>query len=106
MQLYGILGGMKSIFASELLMVQLFLYCYAGEKLSSNILKLSLATYESSWYNLPIKFSQDMFFILMIAEIPFSLTAGKMLAMNLKTFSSIVKATFSFFSVLRLMFNS
>lgn len=105
-QLYGILGGMKFILASELLMLQLLLYCYVGEELSSNICKLSLATYESSWYSLPIKFSQDMFFILMIAEVPFTLTAGKMLSINLKTFTSIVKATFSFFSVLRLMLNS
>lgn len=106
MQIYGILGGMKSFFAVELLLVQLFLYCYVGEKLSSKIMKLSFATYQSSWYNLPKNLSQDLYFILMIAEKPFTLTAGKMLTINMKTFTSIVKATVSYFSVLRLMFNS
>lgn len=105
MQIYGLLGGIKSIFASELLMVQLFLYSFAGENLSSRIMKLSFAIYQISWYNLPKKLSQDLYFILMITEKPFTLTAGKMFPMNMKTFSSILKATFSFFSLLRLMYH-
>lgn len=106
MQIYGVFAGMKSFFAVELLLMQLFLYCFAGEKLSSMIFKISLASYNSCWYNLPGNLSQDLYFILMVSLKPYKLTAGKMLPMNMNTFTSILKATFSFFSVLRLMFNS
>ena len=96
----------QPIISIEIILIQFLLYCFAGELLSSKINMISFGAYESLWYQLPPTYVKDIYFILMRATIPFRMTAGKLLNMNLDTFSSIIKTTFSFFSVLRIMLNA
>ena len=98
--------GLKPISAVEILMVQLFLYCYAGDLLSAKLTMFSLANYQNGWYTLPNNLAKDVYFIMVMATQPYKLTAGNLLIMNLRTFGRILKATISYFSVLRLMLNT
>lgn len=106
MKKYGPLSTIKPFVCIEVLIIQLFVYCFAGDLLSLRIRMIGLAVYESLWYELPIKLAEDTFFIMMRAGCPFILTAGKLLSMNMDTFSSILKVSLSYFSVLRLMLNA
>ncbi|XP_034952211.1 uncharacterized protein [Chelonus insularis] len=83
--------------------IQIFLYCYAGDRLTSGIASLQNAIYFSPWYNLPPKMNKNVIFIIFKASKTFHLTAGKILHMNIDNFKNILKATFSYFSFLQAM---
>lgn len=83
--------------------LQLFVYSYVGEQLSSQASKLQAAIYNSPWYNMSSDVVKDMIFVIMKCNYPFNLTAGKIYDMNISNFTGIVKTISSYFSVIRLM---
>lgn len=87
------------------LYIQLFLYSYSGEQLSTQAEILKVAIYNCSWYRMQPSLIKDLSFILMRNNYPFHLTAGKIFDMNFSSFKNIIKTTFSYFSMLRLMFD-
>nr|WHS04449.1 odorant receptor 46 [Psyttalia incisi] len=94
----------KAIFELTIIYVQLFVYCYAGEKLTTQLDNLRDEVYNSAWYSLPTKTMRDVSFILRRLNDPFYLTCGKFYRMNMDNFKNIVKVTASYCSVIRLMF--
>lgn len=86
-----------------LMMIQLSFYTFAGDCLEMRSATLSYATYDCDWYDLPASTARDIRFILMRANIPHQLTAGKFVLMNMITFKNILKSTASYLSVLRIM---
>lgn len=87
-------------------MVQLGLYCYAGEVLSTKVKMITLGAYQSCWYELKKNLAKNIYFIMIRAEQPFRLTAGKLVGMNMDTFTNIIKVSVTYFSVLRLMLDT
>ncbi|THK33015.1 odorant receptor 13a-like [Diachasma alloeum] len=87
-----------------LLNVQLFMYSYVGEKLSTNAENLSVAVYNCPWYDMPRNIVKDMRFIIMRTNYRFNLTAGKLYSMNIENFKTMLTKIGSCFSVLRLVF--
>nr|QNL15001.1 olfactory receptor 57 [Aulacocentrum confusum] len=85
------------------LMVQIFLYCYSGSCLTIAAKNLKIATYFSNWYELSPSISKDLMFVIIRASKTFSLTAGHIIEMNLESFTNILKAVGSYFSVLQAM---
>ncbi|XP_063985261.1 odorant receptor 46a-like [Diachasmimorpha longicaudata] len=94
----------KAVFELMIIYVQLFVYCYAGEKLTNQLENLRYEVYSSPWYTLPKKSMRDVCFILRRLNDPFYLTCGKFSRMNMDYFKNIVKVTASYCSVIRLMF--
>ncbi|XP_055922466.1 odorant receptor 82a-like [Eupeodes corollae] len=87
-----------------LVFIQLFIFCYMGEKLSIQADKIQNAIYNNCpWYEFPPQIGRDLKLIMIRSNYPFFLTAGKFYIMNLLNFKEVVKSMFSFFSVLRLM---
>ncbi|XP_044019162.1 putative odorant receptor 92a [Aphidius gifuensis] len=87
-----------------LLFVQLFSYSYIGEELTNRAGNIQSVIYNSNWDDLSPKIIKDMAFIIARSQYEFHLTAGKMQNMSIANFKDIVKAIFSYLSVLRLMF--
>jgi len=85
------------------LLVQLFLYCFAGQTLEFQSRKLAYAIYESPWYTFDVNMMKNLPLIILRAANPQQLTAGKFIAMNFMTFKEILKASASYLSVLRVM---
>ncbi|XP_063992719.1 uncharacterized protein LOC135170645 [Diachasmimorpha longicaudata] len=96
---------MNNIIMLQILYLQLFLYSYAGERLSSGLENLGSAIYSSAWCHLPTKITKDIIFVMMRCHKSFVLTAGKLCVMNLESFKNIIKAVGSYFSVLLAMFD-
>ncbi|KAK0182968.1 hypothetical protein PV327_001047 [Microctonus hyperodae] len=96
-----IFAGMIRIY---LLYFQLFIYSYVGENLSTQAEKLQVAIYNCSWYKMPPILVHDLILIMMRSNHPFCLTAGKIYDMNISNFQNLIKTMFSYFSVIRLMF--
>ncbi|XP_014605632.1 PREDICTED: uncharacterized protein LOC106787618 [Polistes canadensis] len=83
------------------LLVQLFIYSYAGDMLESKTAEIVLGVYDSSWYTFDTSSIKNLAFVMFYGRIPRQVTAGKFVSMNLLTFKEIIKASASYFSVLR-----
>lgn len=94
----------RSIMSFNILMIQLFLYSYMGETLSSKTQAISNAVYLSEWYDLPTDIVRDIYFIIARANAPVRIRAGKFYIIDLNSFKNILKASVSYFSVLQIMF--
>nr|UEN71198.1 olfactory receptor 15 [Gregopimpla kuwanae] len=98
-------GVMQVITKICVLYAQLLLYSYAGDCLSSQNSKLRDAAYNCRWYDLSPIIARDFIFVIMKSNQSFRLTAGKVYEMNMNNFKNIIKTMFSYFSMLRIMFN-
>ncbi|KAK0086194.1 hypothetical protein PV325_003617 [Microctonus aethiopoides] len=107
--IWGLQSGNAELIIASMIRIyilyfQLFIYCYVGENLTTHAGKLQAAVYNCSWYKMPPTLVHDLTFIMMRNNYSFHLTAGKFLDMNIPNFQKLIKTMFSYFSVIRLMF--
>ncbi|XP_014218352.1 odorant receptor 2a-like [Copidosoma floridanum] len=98
--------AVRPIFAFIVLMLQLYLMCYAGDRISHQAKSILDAIYDSYWFKLPTKLRQDLYYVAMRANKPVYLMAGNLMAINLENFKRVLKASFSYFSILQMMFEA
>ncbi|KAL0133996.1 hypothetical protein PUN28_001124 [Cardiocondyla obscurior] len=100
----GVFVLVKSVLAYVVIMADSFVMCFAGEHLSLKSKLIANAIYETSWYNMPVRQSKVIIFIIMRSQRRLVITAGKMMDMSFETFTSIMKASASYVSVLNAMY--
>ncbi|XP_072759925.1 uncharacterized protein [Anoplolepis gracilipes] len=93
----------KSFVVLSSFVLQLTLYSFIGNYLKSEMEDIGLSIYQSTWYNFPRKMARNVIFILMQTKFPVTLQAGNFIVVNLSTFVSILRTSFSYLSVLRVM---
>ncbi|XP_067210045.1 odorant receptor 22c-like [Linepithema humile] len=103
LSIHDTFAPMKHVLFIVVLLVQLFLYCFAGQTLELQSQGLAYAVYDSSWYNFDLSVMKDLPLVILRTATPHQLTAGKFLAMNFASFKEILKASASYLSVLRVM---
>nr|XP_050847393.1 odorant receptor 67c-like [Vespula vulgaris] len=81
-------------------LIQLYLYCYAGEMLIVESSAIGTSAYMSQWYNLFPKDARNIFFVMHRCSIPLRLTFGKIGTFSMETFSQILRSTVGYLSVL------
>jgi len=86
-------------------LTQLTLYGVIGNYLKSEMEEIGLSIYQSTWYNFPTKLTKHVVFIIMRSDSPVTLQAANFIVVNLATYVSILKASLSYLSVLRVMVN-
>lgn len=86
-----------SIMSFNVLMIQLFLYSYMGETLSSKTQAISQAVYLSDWYDLPTNIARDLCFIIARSNVPIRIRAGKFYYIDFNSFKNVLKASISYF---------
>ncbi|XP_029670083.1 odorant receptor 45b-like [Formica exsecta] len=59
------------------LLTNLYMYCYAAEKVLTESTSVAYSVYESKWYNIPAKDAKNLMIIAYGSIIPLNLTAGK-----------------------------
>ncbi|KAF3054429.1 Odorant receptor 162 [Nylanderia fulva] len=99
----GIVVIVKTICAYVAVIIEVFMICFAGEYLSFKSISIADAAYETLWYNMPLNQSKVITSIIMRSHRRLAITAGKMMDMSFETFSSIVRASASYISVLYAM---
>ncbi|KAL6267442.1 hypothetical protein P5V15_000518 [Pogonomyrmex californicus] len=83
------------------ILVHLYIYCYVGEKLIVQSTNMGFAAYESNWFNVAGKEARDLLLIMRrSATRPLCLTAGKFSIFSLQMFSTIVRTSLGYLSVL------
>ncbi|KAF7383717.1 hypothetical protein HZH68_014474 [Vespula germanica] len=94
----------KAIVAFLIVLGQLFQYSYVGNHLSSLSQDICQVVSNCPWYEFPPSIARNFAFIIMRAHVPLLLTAGRFYPMDMASFKNILKASFSYFSVLRIAF--
>ncbi|XP_032669885.1 odorant receptor 22c-like [Odontomachus brunneus] len=78
----------KAVFAYSAIMLEIFVFCFAGEYLSFKSRSLADAAYESLWYNMSSNESKNILFVIMRSQKQLSITAGGMTNLSLEAFTS------------------
>ncbi|KAF7405484.1 hypothetical protein HZH66_004390 [Vespula vulgaris] len=82
-------------------LLQLYLYCYVGEQLWSESTEVARAAYECEWYELLPNEARSLILIIRRSRSPLRLTAGKFCIFNHELYSSVLKTSMGYLSVLR-----
>ncbi|XP_011645617.2 odorant receptor 10a-like [Pogonomyrmex barbatus] len=93
----------KTISVLSALLLQLFFYSFAGDYLKSQMEDIANSIYTCNWYYLPANMMKNLLFVIMRAQQPVMLLAGKFFLVNIETFMVILKSSLSYLSVLRVM---
>ncbi|CAL7941820.1 unnamed protein product [Xylocopa violacea] len=99
----GLATLVKSTVFYVLMCLDAFIYCFAGEYLSIKSKVISDTAYEFLWYNLHPYESQLLIVVMLRAQKGFTFTFGKFASLSLESFTSIMKASASYMSVLLAM---
>ncbi|XP_014483200.1 PREDICTED: odorant receptor 22c-like [Dinoponera quadriceps] len=94
----------RAVFAYCNIMMEIFIYCFAGEYLSHKSKSLGNAGYESLWYHMSPNQTRNILFFIMRSQKQLTITAGGMTNLSLEAFTSIMKASGSYISVLNAMY--
>ncbi|XP_012168558.1 odorant receptor 4-like [Bombus terrestris] len=82
------------------IMLEAFVFSYAGEYLSSKSLSISTSAYGSSWYLLEPRNRRVVILLMIRSQRRLTITAGKFMDLSMFGFASILKASASYVSVL------
>nr|XP_012221299.1 PREDICTED: odorant receptor 7a-like [Linepithema humile] len=63
--------------------------------------KVAHSIFFCNWHCMSVKLMKNILFVIAQSQQPIQLTAGKFLVVNLQTYMSILKTSFSYLSVLR-----
>lgn len=96
----------KTLFVLNALMIQLFAFSYVGDYLKCQMDSIGYSLYKCGWYMLPSNVAKNVIFVILKAQKPVHLMAGKIFIVNLEGFMSILKTSMSYLSVLRVMINT
>ncbi|KAL0129879.1 hypothetical protein PUN28_001860 [Cardiocondyla obscurior] len=93
----------KNLMVQSTFLMQLTLYGVIGNYLKTEMEEIGVSVYQSTWYKFPSKLRKTLILIIMCSESPVTLQAGNFIVVNLATYVSILKASLSYLSVLRVM---
>ncbi|XP_036141349.1 odorant receptor 4-like [Monomorium pharaonis] len=77
---------------------EVFMFCFAGEYLSSKSKVIGDAAYSSRWYQCKFQDSRVILFLIMRSQNQMSITVGKFMDLSFERFVSILKASASYVS--------
>ncbi|XP_024879255.1 odorant receptor 22c-like isoform X2 [Temnothorax curvispinosus] len=84
--------------------IEAFVFCFAGEYLSTKSRAIGDAAYEAVWYDLSISECRILLFVILRSQKRLTITAGKIIDLTLEGFTTIMKASASYISVLYAMY--
>ncbi|XP_012061505.1 PREDICTED: odorant receptor 30a-like [Atta cephalotes] len=95
----------KSVLFYISMNVEAFIYCFCGEHLSAKSKMIGSAAYDSLWYDFSAKESQTVLFLILRSQKRLTITSGKIIDLSLERFTSVIKASLSYMSVLIAMYS-
>ncbi|XP_011148065.1 odorant receptor 85b isoform X2 [Harpegnathos saltator] len=84
--------------------IEAFILCFTGEYLSSKSRSITQSAYASLWYKLKPAESRILMLLIVKSQKLLTMTAGKFVDLSLESFTSILKASASYVSVLHAMY--
>ncbi|KAF3054424.1 Odorant receptor 050 [Nylanderia fulva] len=84
--------------------LEAFIFCFVGEYLSAKSKSIGDAVYESLWYNKTAAECRILLFVILRSQKRLTITAGNVVDLSLEGFTSVMKASASYMSVLHAMY--
>nr|XP_022902049.1 putative odorant receptor 92a [Onthophagus taurus] len=81
--------------------MQIFLCCYWGNEVARQSEAMALSCTEADFVGADLQFQKDLVFLIRNCQKPIVLTAGNFTELSLKTFVWILRASYSYYMVLR-----
>ncbi|XP_011503364.1 PREDICTED: odorant receptor Or1-like [Ceratosolen solmsi marchali] len=98
------IGGMEFMMTFQFFMavvIELYFFCWYGNEVTLNSLEVENAVHEMDWTSLSIKSRKELLFIMKRTSKPILFSVGPIMNMNIDSFLSIMKTSYSAFSVLQ-----
>ncbi|CAH1638026.1 unnamed protein product [Spodoptera littoralis] len=83
------------------MMLQVYIYCYQGNQLTEESYDIAGAAYECPWYKCSLRLRRSLLILMLRSRRAVQLTAGGFMTLSLSCFTSIIKASYTFFTVLK-----
>ena len=93
----------QNLMVSYAILLQLAMYSFVGNYLKTQMEEIALYIYQSIWYDFLLEIRKSLIFIIMQTELPVTFQAGNFITVNLSTLVNILKTSFSYLSVFRIM---
>ncbi|XP_018364807.1 PREDICTED: odorant receptor 13a-like [Trachymyrmex cornetzi] len=84
--------------------LEAFIFCFTGEYLSAKSKSIGDAVYEVLWYNMTPAECRIFLFVILRSQKRLTITAGNVMDLSLEGFTSVMKASASYMSVLYAMY--
>lgn len=81
--------------------LELLAYSFVGNYLKDQMEKIGYSIFYCNWHCLSVKLMKNVLFVITRSQQPIQLAAGKFFVVNLETYMSILKTSFSYLSMLR-----
>ncbi|XP_020289082.1 odorant receptor 13a-like [Pseudomyrmex gracilis] len=94
----------KSVLFYLSMNLEAFIYCFAGEYLSEKSKMIGHAAYDSVWYDCPTTEKRIILFVMLRSQKTLTITSGRIMVLSLERFTSVIKASASYISVLLAMY--
>ncbi|XP_058802833.1 uncharacterized protein LOC131670873 [Phymastichus coffea] len=83
------------------MLVQFFMYCWFGNEVTLKSLDFGQSVYEIDWTELRARTSRDLVIMMLRAKRPIVMSCGAVITLSVKSFVTILKASYSAFNVLQ-----
>ncbi|XP_011686413.1 PREDICTED: odorant receptor 4-like [Wasmannia auropunctata] len=100
MQLNEVLEAIRYTLYIVIQVIHLFYFSVQGQKLIDHSVHMRDKIYNSSWYNIPAKPQRLLLYVMRRSMQPNFLTAGKNYVFSMKSFTTVVQTSVSYFTVL------
>ncbi|XP_077284425.1 odorant receptor Or1-like [Arctopsyche grandis] len=87
------------------MLMEIFLYCYHGNEISIKSVEIVNSAAKCGWYEENSKFTNTLMFLMQRARKPLQVSAGKLFSLSLSTFVSILRSSYSYFTLLQHIHN-
>ncbi|XP_032669830.1 odorant receptor 4-like [Odontomachus brunneus] len=94
----------QTVLAYFAVMLEPFIFCFASEYLSAKSKSIGDAAYETFWYDLTTRECRILLLIIVRSQKYLTITAGSVMTLTLNSFTSVMKASASYISILHAMF--
>ncbi|XP_076229128.1 uncharacterized protein LOC116424882 [Nomia melanderi] len=83
------------------MLVEIFYYCWYGNEVRLKSLEIPDVIYASDWLNLDEKTKKTLLMIMIRSRIPMQFTSAHVVSMNIDTFMTVLKTSYSAYNVLQ-----
>ncbi|KAK2583185.1 hypothetical protein KPH14_009205 [Odynerus spinipes] len=94
-------SGLTYLILLVSLTFNIFIFCYIGELLAEQTIKVGERSYMVEWYRLPGKKSLAVILMIMMSNSTTKMTAGNIIELSISSFGDVMKASVAYLNMLR-----
>ncbi|KAK2583186.1 hypothetical protein KPH14_009206 [Odynerus spinipes] len=94
-------SGLTYLILLVSLTFNIFIFCYIGELLAEQTIKVGERSYMVEWYRLPGKKSLAVILMIMMSNSTTKMTAGNLIELSISSFGDVIKTSVAYLNMLR-----